>query len=427
MADKSNELAIEALGDFLVSRQADQFAFLSALVRVNSENPPGNRGAMAAKLVELLEHLEFSAKVESPPNDREAKNESKRPGAPAPQFLTIEMAFGDDPDSGPKILLATHTDTPPAGSGWTRDPQGAEIDGGQIYGRGVSDGKGDLAAYVFAVLALNKCSAGLNGRVQLRVSLDSRDNLPGLRADFAVVPGGAKAIGTTATGVLTLEVEINDINTPANVPNAGADAVEAAANVLAALYDHRDSLSKRSSDVVGIGAPTLVVPRIQGGEGALSVPNQVKLIIDRRLLPEEDASQVVSEITNIVGRAVVAIPGVVCKVRRLCHLPAIVPNDAVEPLLGVLRREGEQVVGKPLATYGTACETAARLYAGADVPVVMYGAGAVGSEECMATRADEALDLDDVRVATLVLARTLANLLSSTDPDDTFQDASIDP
>jgi len=427
MADKSNEPAIEALGDFLVNRRADQFAFLSALVRVNSENPPGNRAAMSAKLVDLLDHLELSAVVEPPLNDTEEKIEGKEAKAPAPQFLTIDLALGDDPDSGPKFVLATHTDTPPAGTGWTRDPQGAEIEGGQIYGRGVSYGKGDLAAYVFAVLALNKCSTGLNGRVQLRVSLDSRDVLPGVRADFAVVPGGAKAIGTTATGVLTLEVEINDINTPASVPNAGADAVEAAANVLAALYSHRDSLSKRLSDVVGIGAPTLFVTRIHGGEGALTVPNQVKLIIDRRLLPDEDATQVVSETTNIVGRAVVAIPGTVCKVRRLRYLPAIVPNDAVEPLLGVLRREGEQVVGEPLTTYGTACETPAHLYAGADVPVVMYGAGAVGLEECVATRADEALDLDDVRVATLVLARTLANLLSSTDPDDTVQDASIDP
>ena len=419
MADKSNKPAIEALGDFLVSRQADQFAFLSALVRVNSENPPGNRGAMTAKLVELLEHLELSANLEPPPNDTDAKNENKGPGAPVPQFLTIDMAFGDKPDSGPKIALATHTDTPPAGSGWTRDPQGAEIEDGQIYGLGVSDGKGDLAAYVFAVLALHKCSAGLNGRVQLRISLDSRDNLPGLRADFAILPGASKAIGTTATGVLTFEVEINDINIPVSVPNAGAGVVEASAKVLAALYDHRDTLSKRSSDVVGIGAPTLVVPRIQGGEGALTVPNQAKLTIYRRLLPEEDAAQVVSEITNVVGRAVVAIPGVVCKVRRLCHLPAIVPNDAVEPLLDVLRREGEQVVGEPLATYGTACETPARLYAGAGVPVVMYGTGAAASKECAAARADEALDLDDVRVATQVLTMTLANLLSSTDTDDT--------
>ncbi len=52
--------------------------------------------------------------------------------------------------------------------------------------------------------------------------------------------------------------------------------------------------------------------------------------------------------------------------------------------------------------------------------MVMYGAGTADPEECVATRADEALDLDDVRVATQVLAMTLANLLSSTDTDDTI-------
>ncbi|MBT6096421.1 MAG: M20/M25/M40 family metallo-hydrolase [Rhodospirillaceae bacterium] len=419
MADNTPEPIPETppgLRDYLVARRAEQFAFLSALVRINSENPPGHSAGVTRKLEELLLGQNFT--IERRPVDADA---AMALGREPYDMLSVSLEFGDDPAAGPMLVLACHADTAPAGQDWTHDPQGAAIDGGRMFGRGVSDGKGDLAAYVYALLAVRDCADGLQGRVQLLIGFDGASGgelgphrlLAGAdqQPNFAIVPGAARAIGTTATGVLDLDVSVKGVSAPAGSPQMGADALEGAAAVLSALYRHRDTLSTRTSEIEGIGSPTLVVTEIRGGEGALAVPGEVTMLVDRRLLPEEDAKAVESEVTNIIGRAAAPIQGVVCRVRRRRLLHAVVPGDEVSKLRDLISAVCEQVTEERPAVYGAAFETSARDFAAADVPVVMYGAGSVGATGHMATRPDEALVLDDLRVATEVLANAIIELL----------------
>ncbi|MBB4284434.1 succinyl-diaminopimelate desuccinylase [Roseospira goensis] len=51
---------------------------------------------------------------------------------------------------GPHLCFAGHTDVVPAGDGWTRDPFAAVVEDGVLYGRGASDMKGAIAAFVAA-------------------------------------------------------------------------------------------------------------------------------------------------------------------------------------------------------------------------------------------------------------------------------------
>ena len=60
----------------------------------------------------------------------------------------------------------------PPGTGWTRDPYGAEIVDGWMVGRGAAVSKSDIAAYAFAMLALEQSGATLNGTVELHVTYD---------------------------------------------------------------------------------------------------------------------------------------------------------------------------------------------------------------------------------------------------------------
>ncbi len=53
--------------------------------------------------------------------------------------------------AAPNFCFAGHTDVVPVGDGWTVDPFGAEIIDGALYGRGASDMKGAIAAFVDAV------------------------------------------------------------------------------------------------------------------------------------------------------------------------------------------------------------------------------------------------------------------------------------
>ena len=83
--------------------------------------------------------------------------------------LIVRRKFGQ---GGPTIALNAHGDVVPPGTGWTRDPYGAEIVDGWMYGRGVAVSKSDIATYAFAMLALEKSGAALNGTVELHVTYD---------------------------------------------------------------------------------------------------------------------------------------------------------------------------------------------------------------------------------------------------------------
>ena len=56
--------------------------------------------------------------------------------------------------TAPNFCFAGHTDVVPVGRGWTLDPFAAEVKDGILYGRGASDMKGAIAAFVAAVARL---------------------------------------------------------------------------------------------------------------------------------------------------------------------------------------------------------------------------------------------------------------------------------
>jgi acetylornithine deacetylase/succinyl-diaminopimelate desuccinylase-like protein len=60
------------------------------------------------------------------------------------------------PGSGPRLFYDGHMDTVGVGdpSAWTRDPFGATIENGILYGRGAADMKGSLASLVYGAKAL---------------------------------------------------------------------------------------------------------------------------------------------------------------------------------------------------------------------------------------------------------------------------------
>ncbi len=60
-----------------------------------------------------------------------------------------------------------HLDVVPAGSGWSFPPFALTVDGGRLYGRGVSDDKGPLVACLHALARLKEENAELGCRVRL--------------------------------------------------------------------------------------------------------------------------------------------------------------------------------------------------------------------------------------------------------------------
>ena len=90
---------------------------------------------------------------------------------------------------------------------------------------------------------------------------------------------------------------------------------------------------------------------------------------------------------------------------------AMKPLDGNKPLVDAIQKHGHTVFGEPIAAVGTPLYTDVRLYVERGIPGVIYGAGPRTVRESNAKRSDEHVQLEDVRRATKVVARTLLDLL----------------
>ena len=401
-----------AISAFLDRTQGEAQDFLAELVKVPSDNPPGDCAPHAERAAVLLEAQGFTVERHPVPQELVRAN-----GMISATNLIVRETFG----AGPVIALNAHGDVVPPGEGWTTDPYGAAIKDGWMYGRGVAVSKSDFATYAYALAALKALGAPLAGTVELHLTYDEEAGgaigpqwllEQGLsKPDFAFSAGFSYGIVTAHNGCLHLEVEITGKSAHAARPETGHDALEAASDVLAALYDHRKGLAQTRSDVEGIDSPTLVVGLIRGGINTNVVPDAVTLRIDRRMIPEEDAAAVERDLRALIAQSVAGRPGIACQVRRIMLALPLTPVPGLERLVTPLQRHAEAVLGESVPVYGVPLYTDARHYAAAGIPTVLYGAGPRSLIEANAHAADERLPLADLRKATLVVALTLLDLL----------------
>ena len=394
--------------------------FLRDIVRVPTDTPPGDNAPHAEHTARLLETLGFIVE-----RHRVDDVEVRARGLVSVTNLIVRRRFGP----GPVIALNSHGDVVPPGDGWTHPPYGGVVEGGRMYGRGVAVSKSDFATYVFALLALERAAkslaAPLGGTVELHFTYDEEFGgeigprwllARGLtRPDLAIGPGFSYAIVTAHNGCLQLEVTVHGRAAHAAMPETGADALAAAVRILDALYAQRDVYASRRSRVEGIATPTINVGRIDGGTNTNVVPAKVVLKVDRRMIPEEDPAAVESELRAIIEAAVRPLAGISVDIRRLLLARALAPRSGHERLVSLIQKHALRIFGEAIPVTGTPLYTDARLYGEAGVPIVVYGAGPRSILEANAKRADENIDLEDLRRATKVVAATLHDLLTTAD------------
>jgi len=391
----------------------EQVKFLAELVRVPSDNPPGDCAAHAQRTAQLLEALGFTVQRHPVPAAQVQAH-----GMLSATNLVVRRRFGD----GPTIALNAHGDVVQPGAGWTTDPYGAEIREGVMYGRGVAVSKSDIATYAFALRALQLSGAALRGTVELHITYDEEAGgligpawllAQGLsKPDYAISAGFSYSVVVAHNGCLHLEVRIEGRSAHAARPDTGVDALEAATRVLSGLYELRKTYAGTHSGIPGIDHPTLVVGLIKGGINTNVVPDVVTLRIDRRIIPEESPEKVEHDLTQWLQQQGDALPGIRLSVRRILLARPFVPVAGQEKLVAALQRHARQLLGEDIPTNGVPIYTDARLYTEQGIPTVLYGAGPRTLLEANGHRADEKLVLEDLRKATQVIALALADLLS---------------
>src|ERR1700722_20387777 len=379
-----------AIGDFVRRHAEAETRFLAEIVKIPSDNPPGDCSRPAEVVATLLEGLGFQAERHKVPEALVKAN-----GMISATNLIVRRRFGQ---GGPTIALNAHGDVVPPGSGWTHDPYGAEIVDGWLYGRGSAVSKSDIATYAFAMLALEKCGAALNGAVELHVTYEEEAG------------GEIGPIYLLEKGLSRSELAIGR-SAHAARPPTGGDALEVTNATLSALYGWRGGLQARTSAISGIDSPQMTGGLIAGGINTNVVPDRVTFRLDRRIVPEESPAEVEAELRAIIARAAALHPAAKVEVRRILLAEPLTPTPAGAKLTEILCRQASRVMGEKIAASGVPLYTDARHYAKAGVPIVLSGAGPRPIEEANAHRADERLPLSDLYKATEVIALTLAELL----------------
>jgi succinyl-diaminopimelate desuccinylase len=351
----------------------EEVRFLQELVRVPTDTPPGNNAPHALRTAALLKEFGFDAESHAVP-----AADAKAAGLESITNLVVRRRYG----AGRTVGLNAHGDVVPPGEGWTHDPYGGEVAGGKLYGRASAVSKCDFSTYTFATRAIESMKAQLKGGVELYFTYDEEfggELGPGwllqqglIKPDLLIAAGFSYQVVTGHNGCLQMEVTVHGKMGHAAVPHTAVDALQAATLILNALYQQNTLNKQVTSKVKGITHPYLNV-------GEIHVKNS---------------------------------PGITIDIKRLLLANALKPLPGNQPLVQALCQHASSVFGEPIEASGTPLYTDARLFSERGIPAVLYGCGPRTVLESNAKRADEHIELDDLRRATKVVARALADLLS---------------
>jgi acetylornithine deacetylase/succinyl-diaminopimelate desuccinylase family protein len=376
--------------------EAALVALTRSLVQAMGQNPPGEEAATVAVLRAAAAELGLDA--------------CETPVRPGRNNLRLTLPGG----SGPGLLLLGHTDVVPVGEGWTKDPFGAAVEDGRIYGRGASDMKGGLAAALSAMAALR--GAGLTGPVELAALVDEEETGAGIRA--YVESAAASFLGCItaeptdlqtvigARGASYLRVEIHGTACHAGNPDNGANAIYGAAAVVDEIERMHRELAQRPHPL--LGPATWSVGRIDGGTSGSVVPAECVVIADRRLLPGESITTVLADVRDRVAGLRLHDRGLTVDITIPMEMPAF-ETPAGSVLAATVDAALADAGGPRLAPGGwTAACDGAFVARDLGVPVVVLGPGSVATQ---AHRPDESVAIEELVIAARAYALSALRLL----------------
>lgn len=197
------------------------------------------------------------------------------------------------------LLVASHIDTVPV-DGMEIDPFDPVIEGDRLYGRGSCDTKAGMAALLEAlerVLAKGTLRRNLIVVGEADEELgsigvaDVLEHLGTRRPDWvlATEPTDLRIINAHK-GVVHARVCARGRACHSSDPLAGSNAIVTLASAILALEDGAGRLAEKPHSQ--LGAATLSIGVIRGGQAPNVVPDRAEIWVDRRTLPDETVDSV---------------------------------------------------------------------------------------------------------------------------------------
>lgn len=276
------------------------------LIRLETINPPGNELLCIEPLAQMLEDAGFTLAIHDF----------------GPGRVNLVARLGGTDDKLP-LCFTGHVDTVPLGlQPWSVDPFTAEITDGKLFGRGSSDMKSGVAAFVIAALALADRIAGTPGIVLVitageETGCDGAFDLAGRNG--ALGAAGAMVVAEPTSnrplvghkGALWLRARTTGVTAHGSMPEEGDNAIYKAARAISKLEDFGFNIARHEL----MGAPSLNVGTVHGGININSVPDQTDISIDIRTIPGQSHADIRTTLASYLGdditlETIVDTPGI---------------------------------------------------------------------------------------------------------------------
>ncbi len=272
----------------------DEIELTQELVRINSENPPGNEKEVCKYIHDYLQDLKIDSEIV--------------------EFEPNRCDVIADIGKGEGLMFNGHIDTVPVGDAnkWKYDPFEGKMVGGKLYGRGSSDMKGGAACILAAVSKLT--GKNFKKRLVLTFVADEEAGQKGSkhiiekRGDFLKgVRYGVFAESTSfkityaQKGIVHAKVRFKGKASHGSMPEAGVNAIEKANRFISSLEKLKAELKKTKDADLGSG--TINIGRISGGTKVNIVPDYCEVEIDRRLVPGESPKIAMGQFKKILKGA----------------------------------------------------------------------------------------------------------------------------
>jgi len=315
-------------------------------------------------------------------------------------------------EAGPSVLLNGHMDTVEVGRDWVRDPFGAAVEEGRMYGRGSIDMKAGLACILWVAAALREEGLPRRGKLVLAAVVDEESIARGAYAlvqsglckdvDFAMVPEptGLKVV-TAHRGRAVFDVQVHGKAAHSSRPEEGVNAIEKAGVLLNALPRIRGPHHPI------IGDATINTLKIEGGQDAVMlVPDQCRLLIDRCLVPGYTTNAALHDLRQLINEiGIDAEAKLPVRETPFCE-PFEIPNN--EPHLKIIMKGATQVLGKSpeIGFHPWPCDSCILVNQGR-IPTIEFGPAGSGLHQ-----ADEYVQLDSVKKTAAVYHRIMRDIFS---------------
>lgn len=383
----------------------------------------GEEQDVARYFVDAMRELDLDAELQDVPHD---------PMMPGPSLNALGRLRGSG--GGTSLLFNGHIDHNPVSDGWTKDPFGAEIQDGYLYG--FVHMKAADACYIAALDAVRRAGVPLRGSVEialvcgeLRGGAGTKEALrQGLKTDYFVLGEPTELeLATKHTASLVADIHVlgrtKHFATQDAAGKRGVNAVEKIAKVIPLLGPSHAPLPSRSeggwlgfSRTPGFeGLPQLNVGGLQGGisrafnrtRPAL-MPDRAVVTVDFRIVPGMSKETIEADLARLLDGIAEGDPDFAYEIEfqgETFPYPFDSPDDSA--VVAAVARTHEAVTGRA-PTWSQVLKFAASdasWMARAGIPGIVYGP--TGK---YLSRPDECGRVEDFVTVTKVYAAAIAEL-----------------